>query len=285
MSLSSEKKGSRAVTQISQEIWDMIISDLPPPAIRRAASIFKFKLLPEFQKHHAVWEAIFKDETWITQISAELKLNPVLIGPDLESLYDGKKKEYKETRYLVLTVNARDVKTSQALRRSKDLFESCLQPHRVFDHDEDDRVFIKAPQEYNLVSEIRLNVDGIFNLHQCGSDRSPGLFHDLGTLENGFIRVNAQRFLTNKEKLFYLFWQDRRNATRTTGRADLDGCYSRRDLSNGPEYVVLLYLKSSEGDRETYGFIPRNRRFRRSDNYEMWGRTVVGWLREDLHPG
>ncbi len=284
MSLLRWNKGSRAATQISQEIWDIIVSDLPPSATRHAARIFEFKLLPEFQRYHAVWEAIFKDETWISQISVELKLNPVLIGPGLESLYDGRKREYKETRYLVLTVNAKDAKTSQALHRSKGLFESCLQPYNVFDHDQDNDMFVTAPQEYNLVSDIRLNVDGIFNVSQCGPDRSPGLVHDSEALETGVIRVDAQRFLTNRERLVYLFWQDRRKATRITERADLDGCYSRRVLSNGPEYVVLLYLKSSEGDRETYGFIPRNRRFRRSNNYEMWGRTVVGWLREDLHP-
>ena len=145
MSLLRWNEGSRAATQVPQEIWDVIVSDLSSSVTRHAARIFGFKLLPEFQRYHAVWKAIFKDETWISQISVELKLNPVLIGPNLASLYDGKKREYNEAHYLVLTVNAKDTKTSRTLRRFKDLFESCLQPYNVFDHDHDNDIFVTAP--------------------------------------------------------------------------------------------------------------------------------------------
>ncbi len=283
MSLLRWNKDLRVATQISQDIWNIIVSDLSLSVTRHAVCIFEFKLLSEFQRYHAVWEAIFKDETWISQISVELKLNSVLIDSNLESLYDNRKREYKETRYFVLTVNAKDAKTFQTLHRSKDLFESCLQSYNVFNHDQDNDMFVTTSQEYNLISDIRLNVDEIFNVSQCDSDWSSDLIHDSEALETEIIKVNAQRFFINRERLVYLFWQNRRKATRITERANLNECYSRKDLSNDFEYVVLLYLKSSEDDRKTYEFISRKRRFHRSNNYEMWEWTVVKWLRENLH--
>ncbi len=67
-------------------------------------------------------------------------------------------------------MNAKDAKTFQTLHRSKDLFESCLQSYNVFNHDQDNDMFVTTSQEYNLISDIRLNVDEIFNVSQCDSD-------------------------------------------------------------------------------------------------------------------
>lgn len=77
----------RLYTQMSQELWEMVIEYLPSLTGRHAAQVFNFELTERHQKHSDIWNQILKDkETW-TSIVTRQGLNPVLIGDGLHSLW------------------------------------------------------------------------------------------------------------------------------------------------------------------------------------------------------
>lgn len=91
------------------------------------------------RNHKRVWNMIFKDQTWLTKVINEYKLNPILIGPDLIrcynnnplpsdlSLYSNQRKQYGHSMtYLVLVIED----TLGKLQSTIPMFLSCLREYR-----------------------------------------------------------------------------------------------------------------------------------------------------------
>lgn len=88
---------------MSQELWDMVVKDLPSLTGRYAAQVFDFRLQDRHEKHSDVWNKIFKDNEKWSLVATRQGLNPVLVGDDLHSLYHNlEQHDPKQAAYIAL---------------------------------------------------------------------------------------------------------------------------------------------------------------------------------------
>lgn len=108
---------------LPQEIWDNIVQDLPSFTVKNAADVFHFELRKQV-KHSEVWRLVFHDKAWVVA-AQKAGLNPILIGSDLEALYN--RGSYKSA-YICICIGGYN-QTFTYSDKNKALFYQCLQPH------------------------------------------------------------------------------------------------------------------------------------------------------------
>ena len=114
----------QAITKIPQELWYDVFRRLPSITAGYAARIFKRKLGKRQELERDIWKSIFKDERWLRRVTGhEFGMNPVLIGRDLEKLFDGQ--HSLEDCYFVLV--AADVSGQRSFLAHD--FRKSLMPH------------------------------------------------------------------------------------------------------------------------------------------------------------
>jgi hypothetical protein len=187
----------RVITKIPQELWDIIAYNLPSFDARNAAQALGFELQPRQEKQSQLWNAIFRDNTWITEATIKFGLNPVLIGRDL---HDYHSLETLKVRALYLVLVAGDLTGDIQFKR--DLFLETLRPHK----------FHNDTMEVNFESGITLNVA---NVYQANKYPDPGV-----------VSVRPQRLFSNQQdrlQTAYIYWQDSEPMLRALGHASMVG--------------------------------------------------------------
>ena len=187
-SLSQKEK---AMVPMEPELWLMVAENLSTLSARSASSVFGFDLTIQQAKHSEVWSLIIQNEVW-TSIASYHGLNPVLIGQNLNKLYNTKPSESPKPSYIVLMTGDR----SGDIRFHRDVFLESLQPH-TFNPSTCEVVFKN--------SHITLNVaDAIYNPDT--------------------IYMNPKRLFSCRNKCLqsaYLYWQDSHHALRKIKSTDV----------------------------------------------------------------
>ena len=188
---------STAITKMPQELWDKIAYNLPAFDARIAAQALGFKLQSRQKKQGQLWNAIFRDSTWITEATIKFGLNPVLIGRDLYD-YHSIETLKAPALYLVLVVGD----PSADVQFERDLFLKSLRPHE----------FHNDTMEIDFESGITLNVA---NIYQVSRFPDPGV-----------VSVRPHRLFTKqKDRLqtAYIYWQDSQPMLRMLGQDGASG--------------------------------------------------------------
>ena len=138
-------------------------------------------------KHSRVWDTIFQNQAWLVK-AMEAKVNPVLIGPNLQAYYSYRRRAVPA--YVCLFTNdvTGDFVESSGNER---LFFDCLKPY----------TFDGSTQEVKLDCGITLNVSDIL-----GYDAVSAIPE----------RILSCRFTSGLQSS-YLFWEDDTHALRKLG--------------------------------------------------------------------
>ncbi|KAK3169309.1 hypothetical protein OEA41_008692 [Lepraria neglecta] len=182
----------KTITKIPQELWNIIANSLPAFDARNAAQALGFELQPEQDKQSQLWNAIFRDNTWITEATIKFGLNPVLIGRDLHSI------DTLKARVLYLILVAGDPTCDIQF----ELFLESLRPHK-FHHD---------TMEVDFESGITLNVA---NVYQATTYPNPGN-----------VSIMPQRLFSKMQdrlQTAYIYWQDSEPMLRMLGHDSMVG--------------------------------------------------------------
>ena len=113
---------------LSQEICDKISKQLPPWSALTSSKLFKLQvssLDPSRQKHTDIWRLLFRNNKWMRIITEELKLDLVLIGPGLKTLFNKPDSTLASTLVLCTT------KGSKEWNLLYSEFLKSLQPYKI----------------------------------------------------------------------------------------------------------------------------------------------------------
>jgi hypothetical protein len=183
---------------MSQELWDMVVKDLPSLAGRHAAQAFDFRLQDRHEKHSGVWNKIFKDNEKWSSVATRRGLNPVLIGDDLHRLYhDPEQHDPKQPAYIALLTGDK----YGDIRYVKTELLASLQAHY-----------------WNKDSEIVLYESNII------------LSIDEALHDPFFITLTPEKLFTYRHNELCsasLYWKDNEHALQTIGPDDIVGIGDR----------------------------------------------------------
>jgi len=70
-----------------QELWAKIFSYLPTFLLMDVARDWGMQSTASQKAHESLWKTLFKDESWLQDITERFQLDPTLIGPDLQRYY------------------------------------------------------------------------------------------------------------------------------------------------------------------------------------------------------
>lgn len=149
---------------------------------------YKFRLGQVRQdKHSRVWDCIFQDRAWLVK-ATEAKLNPVIIGPNLQAYYSYRRRAVQT--YICLHSNDMTGDFTESPENTQLCF-GCLKPY----------IFNKSIKEVELECGITLNISEI-----AGYDT---------------INVTPKSILSSRImsglQTSYLFWKDDTYALRQLG--------------------------------------------------------------------
>ena len=151
-----------AAKKISQELWDLVVNNLPALPASYAATAFDFRLRPQQEKHAAIWDAIFQDLTWVYTAN-DTGYKPVLIGKDLDRCWRDDASRL-ESPYLVLLAKPFE---SQSER---ELFLQSLRGHQTREnHQElhlDSGVILNVTNLYDSKSSLPVIIPNLFDRHK-----------------------------------------------------------------------------------------------------------------------
>ena len=211
------------ITRIPQELWDIIAYSLPAFDARNAAQALGFELQPEQEKQSQLWNAIFRDNIWITEATINFRLNPVLIG---RNLLDYHSIEALKARALYLVLVVRDPTSDIQF----ELFLDSLRPHK----------FHSNTIEVDFESGITLNVANVYR-----ADTYP---------DPGTVSVRPQRLFSNQQDRLqtgYIYWQDSEPMLRMLGHDSMVG--NGEEASKLQLVLNLCGLTLSRNGRPCYG--------------------------------
>lgn len=200
----------------AQELWDIVIKDLPTLSARFAARVFNFDLVPQQQKHSNVWSAILKTENW-TSLATIMGLNPALVGQNLHNLYDCEDTRNGQPAYIVLVTGD----SSGDIRFYKQILLDSLRPHTF--NNETNEVAFK-----NL--NITLNIDDAISCSELISLQPKKLFS----------------YQYKRLRSACLYWQDDRYALYDIGADDIIGIGRKVHTLKSVSLVCGLTLPYSE---------------------------------------
>jgi ubiquinone/menaquinone biosynthesis C-methylase UbiE len=180
----------RSYKRMPQELWEMVIVDLPSLSGSYAAEAFGFRLQERHRKHSNIWKMIFRvDEKW-TPIARRQGIKLVLVGDNLHALYN----DPMQPAYLALVTGDK----TKTIRHDKAKLLVALQPHRLNKNNE--IVFHE--------SRIVLNIDDAIHNPFFITSTPKKLF---GYCEHGKLRSAS------------LYLQDSEYALRTIRQDDIVG--------------------------------------------------------------
>jgi hypothetical protein len=172
-----------------QELWRMVLKELPSLTGRHAAEAFGFELEPRHQKHSSIWNWILNPNDDWTRAALDMGLVPFLAGDDLHKIEGDAKKPV----FIVLLTGDETGK----IREHRDKLLSSLRPHDLRHGQE--VVF----HESNIVMNV---VDALYNTIFTALDPK-----SLFRYEDGELRSAC------------LYWKDREYAIRYIGAGDIVG--------------------------------------------------------------
>lgn len=213
----------KAMTKMAQELWDMVTHTLSPISARNAGHALNFNIRTQQEKHSRVWNMIFQNEDWITKVTTDFDVNPVLIGPNLHVYYNNDSQKYKPA-YMVLKTGNR----SEDLHYHKELFLKSLKPH----------TFRKETGEVEFKSDITLNV--ISALY-----------------DSEMIYMETKKLFSYRHKRLrtsYLYWQDSQWALRTLRPKNIVGIEGPTSSIDDVSYICSLNLTQPDGQRVQHIF-------------------------------
>lgn len=134
---------------LAQEIWDVIVQDLPSFTAKSAAKVFHFNLGNRKQASHGgVWKLVFRNQAWADK-ALNAGLNPKLISSGLKALYD---QRFYKPAYICICPNGWSP-SFLASQENRSLFFQCLQPHTGE----------QSSSEVIVKNGITLNFSALFN--------------------------------------------------------------------------------------------------------------------------
>jgi hypothetical protein len=111
----------RSFRRMSQELWDLVVNEVPSLTGRHAAEAFNFKLEQRHKRPSGIWSTVLKpDEIW-TPIAEGSGLNPFLAGYDLHKIGGNN----EEPLYIALLTGDE----TGNIRYSRDKLLCSLRPH------------------------------------------------------------------------------------------------------------------------------------------------------------
>jgi hypothetical protein len=203
----------RSFMKMPQELWRMVIHDLPSLTGRYAAEVFGFELEERHQKHSSVWNKILKDDEEWTSIGTKRGLNPILVGDGLHDLYE----DPEQPAYLALLTGDK----TGIIRHDKTKLLASLRAH----HRNEKREIVF--HESNII----LNIDeAIYNPF--------------------FITLSPKRLFShhrhNRLRSASLYWQDDEHALRTIGPDDIVGNGERASTLHDVSLICGITLTHPE---------------------------------------
>jgi hypothetical protein len=206
------ESGARAFTRMPQELWAIVLEDLPSLTGKYAADAFGFALEPRHQRHSSIWDLILKpDEDW-TPLAVEMGLLPFLVGSDLYKVEEGS----TEPAFLVLLTGTE----TGSIRQYRDKLLSSLRPH---DLENGEEIVFKN-------SNIVLNVvDALYNTFFTTLDP-----RRLFSYEEGELRSAC------------LYWKDSDYALRPVGCSDIVGIGGLTPTLESVSYICGITFKAPD---------------------------------------
>ena len=204
--------------RVAQELWDIVIKDLPTLSARFAARVFNFDLAPRQQKHSSIWSAILKNESW-TSLATSQGLNPALVGQNLHNLYDCEDIKNAKPAYIVLVTGD----SSGDIRFHEQVLLDSLRPH-IFNNQTKEVVFTDL--------NITLNIDDAIRCPEIISLKPKRLF--------------SYRY--KRLRSACLYWQDDHYALYDIGAEDIIGIGRKAHTLKSVSLVcglTLPHLKNS----------------------------------------
>ncbi len=199
---------ARVFTQMSQELWDIVLEHLPSLNGRHAALAFDFELTERHRKHSDIWHKIFKNGDSWTAIASRQGLNLSLIGYDLCNLYH----DPMQPAYIVLSTGDK----SGNIRHDKARLLKSLRAHHL--NEKNEVVFDE--------SNITLNIDGALHNPFCITSSPRELFSS----QDGQLRSAS------------LYWKDSRYALREIGPEDIVGIGKRATTLEDVSFICGITL-------------------------------------------
>lgn len=149
------------------------------------------------RNHRRVWNMIFKDKIWLNNVINDYKLNPILMGPDLNCCYENKMTSYNSSDVINLVLVTSDTEgTRTSNQRLQDTTQTFLSSLKEFNFEAfTGEIWIKS--ENSSYPKIKLNASSVF-------------------YPSELIHLQTVDLLSKNSKIFYLFKKDEMFALRTT---------------------------------------------------------------------
>jgi hypothetical protein len=206
---------------LPQEIWDKVVPYISPAELYRSACVLRYKLTKNQEAHNKVWKTIFKSPKWL-EIVTKLKINPVLISPELNQHYA--LEDIARPTYIVLAT----WDTNGNLPKYKQDFFDSLQDKYTYD---------VTREEVTFSSGITLNVHNAL-------------------LAEETVPVDITRLFRGKRpaklSTYYLSWDDSAYSVRKAERGDflgphmMDGTRGAVLKPSNPAFFCEMRLKAHE---------------------------------------
>ena len=248
-------KAIARIPRLPQEIWDIVAHKIPSVALGHASHILGFKIRPEQQPITDLWSTIFKDDKWLNiaiemgkkEMSNWRKMNPALIGRDLEKLLSGN--HSGKGCYLVFVAHTR----LPDICYEKEQLMRSLMPH----------TFEKEKQEIVFPNGLRVN---ILNVYSDCSELSPVRLDKLFEYREGRLQTS------------YLNYLDERTVSRDVGPEGIVGIGGQATKINKVKKVCGVTLTLPDGERMQHLFRKRGVRYAnitpigntRTNQFEGW---------------
>jgi hypothetical protein len=121
----------RAVERMPQELRDNVASNLSSFSARSAAEACGFT--KDQGVHEYLWRTIFKDEKWLHLAFEKYDVNPVLLSPDLHSIYEkAKNKKHIDAYVFLLAMDWTGDLFWEGVETDYITFSNSLQPHTYY---------------------------------------------------------------------------------------------------------------------------------------------------------
>ncbi len=185
----------KSPAQLSQEIWDQIMSSLSSLSAINAATVFGRPLrFAEQEGHGRIWKSIFKEDSWASKITGQ-GIDIILIGSNLHIEYNKISDEQVTPNFMVF--HFRNRQHYEILDPS--LFFMCLEQHEYNPHTKE---AIFANGGVLDIKEVFLRPEW----HQISPDPAR------------LFSVNGDHFQS-----YYVFWNDAKHDLKELGSKNVVG--------------------------------------------------------------
>jgi hypothetical protein len=255
------KRGASAISKVTlpQEVWSQIKAFLPEMSPRVLVRTFHFRLgiRPKEFRYSYVWDTIFKDYKWLTRMT-EMGYNPVLVGTDLEAIYNADKNNANNDAQIFLMLLGGEGWSQRDSTAPDPVLLDSIRPFKRVSKYNPDIYEQQAEEVVILGSNIRLSIRDISN------------------------RYAACVTLSRPERLFQycnglysncLYWKDEHHSLRMLGPEDILALPDRPD-----DWGMPLNTLCSKGTRAVANLCSVKLRHpgKNERRAEPWEQLVVG---------